>query len=89
LTPSAAPLDVSDHQRHKGYREEMLIVETIKKVRLAARRDGKSIKQIARELRLSKNTVRKILREDVIKLHYERRVQPRRECHKNCVNAPG
>jgi hypothetical protein len=22
LTPSAAPLDVSDHQRHKGYREE-------------------------------------------------------------------
>jgi Mor family transcriptional regulator len=52
-----------------GYREEMLIVETIKKVRLAARRDGKSIKQIARELRLSKNTVRKILREDVIELH--------------------
>ena len=52
-------------------------METIKKVRLAARRDGKSIKQIARELRLSKNTVRKILREDVIKLHYERRIQPR------------
>ena len=36
-------------------------METIKKVRLAARRDGKPIKQIARELRLSKNTVRKIL----------------------------
>ena len=53
------------------------MVETIKKVRLAARRDGKPIKQIARELRLSENTVRKILREDVIKLHYERRVQPR------------
>ena len=52
-------------------------METIKKVRLAARCDGKPIKQIARELRLSKNTVRKILREDVIKLHYERRVQPR------------
>ena len=46
-------------------------METIKKVRLAARRDGKSIKQIARELRLSKNTVRKVLREDVVKLHYE------------------
>jgi len=77
IDPLEAPLDVSDHQRHKGYREEMLIVETIKKVRLAARRDGKFIKQIAGELRLSKNTVRKVLRENVFKLHYERRIQLR------------
>ena len=55
----------------------MLIVETIRKVRLAAMRQEKPIKQIARELRLSKNTVRKILRGDLTELHYERRVQPR------------
>ncbi len=52
-------------------------METIRKVRLAAMRQEKPIKQIARELRLSKNTVRKILRGDLTELHYERRVQPR------------
>ena len=39
----------------------MLTVETIRKIRLAAR-DKKSIRQIARDLRLSRNTVRKVLR---------------------------
>jgi len=48
----------------------MLIVETIKKVRLAAMRQEKPIKQIARELRLSKNTVWKILRGNLTELHY-------------------
>lgn len=36
----------------------MLIVETIRKIRLAYHRDEKPIRQIARELRLSKNTLR-------------------------------
>ena len=36
-------------------------METIRKIRLAAR-DKKSIRQIARDLRLSRNTVRKVLR---------------------------
>jgi len=37
----------------------MLVVETIAKIRRAHFVDGKSIKQICRELRLSRNTVRK------------------------------
>jgi len=40
----------------------MLIVETIRKIRLAYHRDEKPIRQIARELRLSKNTVKKVIR---------------------------
>ncbi len=37
----------------------MLVVETIAKIRRAHFVDGKSIKQICRELRVSRNTVRK------------------------------
>ena len=55
----------------------MLTVETIKKVRMMAYRDRKPIKQIARDLRLSKNTVRKILRDDLTEITYERKAQPR------------
>lgn len=55
----------------------MLTVETIRKVRLAAFREMKPVKQIARELRLSKNTVKKLLREDITEVHYERKIQPR------------
>lgn len=55
----------------------MLIVETIRKIRLAHYRDGKSIRRIAREFRLSKNTVKKILRSGVTELAYRREVQPR------------
>jgi len=51
----------------------MLTVETIKKVRMMALRDRKPIKQIARDLRLSKNTVRKILRDDLTEFTYERK----------------
>ena len=36
----------------------MLVVETIAKIRRAYFIDGKSIKQICRELRVSRNTVR-------------------------------
>jgi hypothetical protein len=38
----------------------MLVVETIAKIRRAYFIQGKSIKQICRELRVSRNTVRKV-----------------------------
>jgi len=47
-------------------------VETIRKIRLAARVQGKSIRQISRDLRLSRNTVRKVLRSDETRLEYHR-----------------
>jgi len=40
----------------------MLIVETIAKIRRYHFVDGKSIKEISRLLRLSRNTVRKVIR---------------------------
>jgi DNA-binding CsgD family transcriptional regulator len=40
----------------------MLIVETIRKIRLLVHRDGNSIRQTARELGISRNTVRKAVR---------------------------
>lgn len=55
----------------------MLIVETIRKIRLAAHRDQKSIRQIAKELNLARNTVRKALRNDQTAFSYERKLQPR------------
>jgi len=54
----------------------MLIVETIAKIRHAHFVEGKSIKQICRELRLSRNTVRKVIRSDATEFTYERSVQP-------------
>ena len=56
-----------------GADEEMLTVETISKIRLA-HRDGKPLRKIARDLRLSRNTVRKIIRTDVTELRYDRSV---------------
>ena len=55
----------------------MLIVETIAKIRRAFHRDKKPIRQIAREMNLSRNTVRKIVRSDVTEQQYERKIQPR------------
>ena len=52
-------------------------METIRKIRLAHLRHKKPIRQIAREMKLSRNTVRKIIRSDVTELSYERKVQPR------------
>ena len=51
-------------------------METIRKIRLAHHRDHKPIRQIARDMNLSRNTVRKIIRTDVTELHYERQSQP-------------
>ena len=52
-------------------------METIRKVRLAYHRDHKSIREIARDYNLSRNTVRKIIRTDATEFTYERKVQPR------------
>ena len=55
----------------------MLIVETIGRIRREHLVKGKSIKEIARDLRISRNTVRKILRSGETSISYEREVQPR------------
>ena len=46
-------------------------METIRKIRLAAR-DKTSIRQIARDLRMSRNTVRKVLRSSETRFEYRR-----------------
>jgi hypothetical protein len=55
----------------------MLVVETIDRIGREHFVHGKSIKEIARDLRLSRNTVRKVLRSNETSFCYERRVQPR------------
>jgi transposase len=54
----------------------MLVVETIAKIRRAYFQDKKPIKQICRELRVSRKTVRKVIRSGATEFTYERRVQP-------------
>ena len=54
----------------------MLVVETIARIRRDHLDRGKSIRRIARELKLSRNTVRKAIRGDVAAFGYERSVQP-------------
>ena len=55
----------------------MLVVETIAKIRRAYFVQDKSIKQICRELRVSRNTVRKVIRSDATEFSYDRTIQPR------------
>jgi hypothetical protein len=55
----------------------MLVVETIGRIRREHFVQDKSIKEIARDLRLSGNTVRKVLRSDETSFSYARQVQPR------------
>ena len=55
----------------------MLVVETIAKIRRAYFIQGKSIKQICRELRVSRNTVRKVVRSGATEFSYDRSTQPR------------
>ena len=52
-------------------------METIRKIRLAARGGHKSIRQISRDLCLSRNTVRKVLRSDKTRYEYHRENVPR------------
>ena len=55
----------------------MLVVETVARIRRAHFVQGKTIKAISRELGLSRNTVRKVLRSGETSFAYEREVQPR------------
>ena len=52
-------------------------METIGRIRRAHLDKGKSIKEIARDLHLSRNTVRRVLRSGETAFCYEREVQPR------------
>src|SRR3974390_798678 len=55
----------------------MLVVETIGRIRREHFVKGKTIKEIARDLKVSRNTVRKVLRSGATTFEYEREVQPR------------
>jgi transposase len=46
------------------------------KIRLAVHREGKSIRKTAKDLHLSRNTVRKVIRSDQTAFEYKRQVQP-------------
>jgi transposase len=48
-------------------------METVLKVRLAAKREGQSVRGVARQYRLSRNTVRKYLRSEEVPPRYQRR----------------
>ena len=55
----------------------MLTVETIGRIRRERFLKGKTIKEIARDLKVSRNTVRKVLRSGETAFEYARDVQPR------------
>ncbi len=55
----------------------MLVVETIRKIRLLIQRDGNSIRNTAKELGIARNTVRRALRSQQTAFNYQRRSQPR------------
>src|ERR1700723_2097700 len=54
----------------------MLVVETVAKIRRAYFVQGKSIKAICREMRISRRVVRKVVRSDATEFRYERGDQP-------------
>ncbi len=54
----------------------MLVVETVAKIRRAFFVQQKPIKQICRELRVSRKVVRKVIRSDATAFAYTRTVQP-------------
>ena len=54
----------------------MLVVETIGRIRREHFVKGRTIKEIARELKVSRNTVRKVLRSGSTAFEYAREVQP-------------
>src|SRR5208337_1601106 len=55
----------------------MLTVDTIGRIRREHFLKGKTIKEIARDLKVSRNTARKVLRSGETSFEYERSVQPR------------
>jgi len=54
----------------------MLVVETIGRIRREFFVKGKTIKEIVRDVKVSRNTVRKVLRSGATSFEYEREVQP-------------
>ncbi len=54
----------------------MLVVETIAKIRRAYFVQKKPIKEICRELHVSRKVVRKVIRSEATEFHYERSMQP-------------
>ena len=54
----------------------MLVVETIAKIRRAYFAQGKAIKEISRDLGISRKVVRKVIRTGATEFRYEREVQP-------------
>ena len=67
----------------------MLIVETIARIRREHFIKGKTIKEIARDLKVSRNTVRKVLRSGETSFEYERAVQPRPKLGRWAVELDG
>ena len=55
----------------------MITVETIGRIRREHLLKGKTIREIARDLRVSRNTVRRVLRSGETSFSYDREVQPR------------
>src|SRR5205807_2751016 len=55
----------------------MLTVETIGRIRREHFLKGKTIKEIARDLKVSRNKVRRVLRSGATSFEYEREIQPR------------
>jgi transposase len=55
----------------------MLVVETIRKIRRLHFVEGRAIKEISRELGVSRKVVRKVIRSGATEFTYERRVQPK------------
>ena len=51
-------------------------METIRKIRCAYHRDGRSIRRIARDFHLSRNTEKKVLRGEETEFTYARTTQP-------------
>ena len=62
-----------DSKRGSG----MLVVETVARIRREHFAKGKTIREIARDLGVSRNTVRKVLRSGETSFEYERTIQPR------------
>ena len=54
----------------------MLVVETIARIRREYFVKGKPIKEIVRDVKVSGNTVRKVIRSQATAFTYDRRVQP-------------
>ena len=57
----------------------MLVVETIARIRREFFVKNKPIKEIVRDVKVSRNTVRKVIRSGATAFSYDRRVQPRRK----------